>query len=306
MDSDVINLRDLVAVLRRRWRAIVLCVVVAAAIAMAAATLGHPTYTATAEVLVGPVGSGQVTSADEAMAPEEVATQVQVVTSQPVAAEAKRALATPASVDDLLGSVTVEAVENTRVLAISAERASAQDAADVANAFATAYLRDRQAEVSQQSTGALQALRSQYNDLLGQMQSVQSQQQGLAAGSPRLAALQAQENALTVQMRTVLRRMAVADTADAGSQSAGEVLVAATAPTAPNQRLLVPAALALGLLFGVGLAFVRDHFDDTRRDEARLSALDRVKPSAATASRQATDTSAALSRSRGSGGRPAS
>ena len=276
MDSDVINLRDLVAVLRRRWRAIVLCVVVAVAIALAAATLSHPTYSATAEVLVGPIGSSDAASGQEVMAPEEVATQVQVVTSQPVAADAKRALATPASVDELLDSVTVEAVENTRVLAISAVRASAQDAADVADAFAAAYLRDRQAEVSQQGTVALQALRTRYNDLLGQMQSVQRQQQGLAAASARLAVLQAQESALTVQMRTVLRRMAVADTVDAGSQSAGEVLVAATEPAAPNQRYLVPAGLALGLLFGVGLAFVRDHFDDTVHDEARLSAaLDR-------------------------------
>ena len=268
MDSDVINLRDQATVLRRRWRVVVLCVILGLAGAIAAANLQKPTYSATTEMLLSPVGTSEPRPG-EVLAPEEVSTQVEVITSRDVATRAGEELNLPDSAG-LLDSLTVEPVENTRVLTITAVRDSAQGATDVANAFADAYLVERESQASRQASLAVESLQSRYDDIKQQLKDVQAQKE-LAPESER-AAFESQEQALTVQLTGLLSELSDANTLSQSNQTGGQVLVPASAPAAPAQRSLILVGLALGLLVGIGLAFVRDHFDDAIRDESRLRA----------------------------------
>ena len=84
MDQDLIRLQDHLAVLRRRWRLVALCVVIAVGLGLAWSFSQTKMYSGTASLLLEP----QQTTTDNAgvlMDPEEVATQADVVASVQVA-----------------------------------------------------------------------------------------------------------------------------------------------------------------------------------------------------------------------------
>lgn len=270
MDSDVINLRDQVGVVRRRWRVVVLCVLLGLGATFALSQNQDPTYSASAEVLITPSGDPGTRQA-EVVSEEEIATQVEVITSEPVAARVRTDLGSSTDSQALLDSVEVAPIEDTRVLTITATGSSAQGAADVANAFAAAYLFEREQAVSQQSKSNLESLQTRYADVRAQLKEVQAQKAKVKDLSK--TTLESQEQALTVQLTGLLGQLSEASTLASGDPNGGQVLKQATAPAKPTGSRLLLVGGALGLLLGLGLAFVRDHFDDAIRDESRLRAV---------------------------------
>jgi polysaccharide biosynthesis transport protein len=270
MDADVLDFARLLAVLRRRWGTVLLSVLVFVGAAGALVVLQPPKYSASALILLAPTGPAD-TRPGELLAPEEVSTQVAVVQSVPVAAAAKRQLRLSAPAADLLGAVTVEQVEDRRVLSITALRPTAQSAAQVANAFADNYLRQRSTLAAAEAREATRSLQTRYTDVQGRLNAVQ---EALAeTKAPDLTALQSQEQALTVQMTQLLGQLADTEAAAGFSVNGGQVLVPAVPPPAPAEPL--PLRLGLlgvfaGLLVGIGLAFLRDRFDDAVHGEAHL------------------------------------
>lgn len=270
MESDVINLRDQVAVMRRRWRVVVLCILLGVGAAFAYSQTQHLSYVATAEVLISPTGAGDSRQA-EVVPPEEIATQVEVITSATVAARARDELGLPSDDETLLDSVTVAPIEDTRVLTITAERDTAGGAADVANAFAHAYLQERQETASEQTKLTLESLQTRYDEVRSQLKDVQAQKAKVEDLSK--TTLESQEQALTVQLTGLLSQLAEASSQANANPAGSQVLKQATAPSQPAQSNLMLVGAALGVLLGLGLAFVRDHFDDAIRDESRLRSV---------------------------------
>src|SRR5262245_982084 len=87
MDQDLIRLQDHLAVVRRRWRLIALCVVLAILAGLAWAFTQTKMYTGTATVLLEPQQTLDSTTSSNGvvMEPEEVATQADVIASVEVA-----------------------------------------------------------------------------------------------------------------------------------------------------------------------------------------------------------------------------
>jgi capsular exopolysaccharide synthesis family protein len=200
-----------------------------------------------------------------------VSTQISVLSSEPVAQGVIDGLRLfPEEPSELLKTVTVTSVENTRVLLIEVTRTQASQAANIANAFATNYLTYRQGQAAAQAEAQRSAYTEEFEALQQDFANVNEQIQ-TATGS-ELTALQAQKQALLIQITQISAQMQTVSPG-AGELTGGEVLRRATTPTIPSAprpiRLAVLGTL-IGLLLGVGLAYLRDRVDDAVRDEGRL------------------------------------
>jgi uncharacterized protein involved in exopolysaccharide biosynthesis len=213
-----------VTVLRRQWLTLVVMTLLGVGAAAVLSQTQTRMYSAQTQLMIEPLSSAS-TSTGVVMTPEEVASQVEVITSRPVAATVVNDLGLHETPETLLKSVTAEsdtAESNALVgkndirvlttyiplLTISALRPQAGGAAAVANSFASAYLKYRTEQAAEQQRTVTQSY----------------------------------PPAITVRSATI--------------------------PTGPAQPRPVRSELLggiAGLLLGVGLAFIRDHFDDGHR-----------------------------------------
>jgi len=257
-ETPELGLSDYLAVLRRRKGVIALAVIVVVAVTLIASYLQTPVYQATAEVLLRSSASDSVFNANTAQpsdAARAVQTQIQVLTSQPV----------HDAVVKKLGSaprVTVVEVAQTDILQVKAQSTDPQRAATVANAYANAYIDFRRTQAVDDLVAAGTQLQSRIADLQKQIDS--------AGAQPSPAA---QRDAL-VSQQALLKQKLDQLQVDSALQSGGAQLVTpATAPTSPikpTPRRNAVIGLAVGLIFGVGLAFLFEYLDDSIRDRAEL------------------------------------
>ncbi|MEZ5091960.1 polysaccharide biosynthesis tyrosine autokinase [Nocardioides sp.] len=267
MDSDVTNLADHAAILRRRWRILTAALVIGVAVG-ALVSLNQPTrYTAVSRLLLEPTHD---TTGSQIMSPDEVATQADVVASSAVARQVVKSLALDTKVKELLKTVTVQEIDQTRVVEIEAVRPTAQEAADVANAFAESYIQLGDESASQAAVNTTKA----YSDELARVEEALRTARAELA-NPKAdtdsAALRAQVRSLLTRQGELNTSLAVAGTTAAPSP--GLVLREADVPAQASQprlyRNLVLGAF-LGLLLGLVAAYARDRVDDRIRDESRL------------------------------------
>ena len=270
MNDDVIDVRDQVAVLRRRWLTLVVMTLLGIAAAAALSLTQTRMYSAQTQLLVEPLSTAS-TSNGVVMTPEEVATQVEVITSVPVAFTVTHDLRLDESPETLLKSVTVTAVNDTRVLTISVLRPRAGGAAAIANSFADAYLKYRANQAAEQRRTVTRSYNTTLNTIRRQLSNISDQlETAVPAEKP---GLQAQQQALTIQFSQVSSELAALNSTDVDALGGGQPLVPAAIPSSPAQPKPLRSVLLggiVGLVLGVGLAFIRDHFDDGIRDEARL------------------------------------
>jgi capsular polysaccharide biosynthesis protein len=132
--GDYPDLRAVGFALRRGWWVVVLCALACAALAATVASRAEVRYEASAGMLVGPaVGDlGSVRAAGD-----RAPTYAGLATSRRVVAAARTRLGLRESVDRLLGDVSTRADGSSRLLTITAQAASADGAARLANAVAT-------------------------------------------------------------------------------------------------------------------------------------------------------------------------
>lgn len=269
LSTDTIQLRDQVGVLRRRWLTVVVTVLLAIVVGLLVSFLSTPQYEAETEVLLPPAqGTSTLTA-------EEVATEARTVVL--FADEVIDALGLEESTQDLLNTVVVEPdPDGAAVLTITAVRDDAGESADVANAMATAYVDSTDVETASR----VDALEKRISALDRQIRALQIELNNSSADQPpvKLASdlrnLRA-ERGLLVEARAAALREAGLDADQA------EVVTLAVTPSSassPQPIRILAVASALGLLLGIGLAYLRDYFDDSVRDEHQISASSRGRP----------------------------
>ncbi len=136
-DTDVTRLSDHIAILRRQWRIPVVLMLLGGAVAVGLSMRQETMYAAESRLLIEPTTSESTTGR---MDPTEVSTLAQLVGSARIAERVIEELDLDLDPANLLDSVTVTTVEQTRVVTIKALRPTAQEAADVADSFASQYI----------------------------------------------------------------------------------------------------------------------------------------------------------------------
>jgi polysaccharide biosynthesis transport protein len=245
------TLDQILLVLRRRWHVIVLCAVLVTVAAVAVSEVQRKEYTSSSSLLF------QDTQFDQELfgtnfTPQiadptrEAATNLSLVSLPTVAARAAAALHTTTT--HVQEMVTVQALGQANLVAVSATSASPAYASTVANTYAQQFVLFRQDADRSKLAGAETLIRTQLARLT-------TAQRTSTVG----AGLQNRANQLGI--------LAALQTGNA------EVVQTATAPRSPSSpqtRRNAFLGFILGLLLGVGLAFVVERRDRRIREPEEL------------------------------------
>ncbi|MGH9125963.1 MAG: polysaccharide biosynthesis tyrosine autokinase [Acidimicrobiales bacterium] len=270
--SAELDLRRYVRGLIRRKFTIVGVVLVAVATAVGVSALQSVKYEAQAQVALEPVSTPSLfnQSTPPQTDPQvSVDTEIQVIESPPVRAAVIKQLG---SVD----KASASRVGQTVVIAIHGFAATALRAAEVANAYAQAYLTLSKSRASSQLVAAAQQIQNQIDTIQTQLDSLDRQ---LATTSDsQQSALTASRTALVSEEDTFRQELSEVQV-EASLTTGGAHLVAdAFPPSSPVQpKPIRNAALAVvaGLLLGVGLACLAEFLDDTIRT---IDDVERFRP----------------------------
>jgi non-specific protein-tyrosine kinase len=293
-NADELDLRDYLSIIRKRKLLIVAATVVVMAIVLCLTLLQTPRYRSSAEVLLQARTSEQILQQVQGRdaARTMVDTEIEVMKSRSIVDAVEKELG-------FRPAVSIAGRGETYVVAVTATGTDPERAAEIANAYAETYVEVRR--------------EGQVDDLLAASEQVQVQLQGLdeetAALDERVkaidfaiavAATEREAESARIERDQIVSsqqpdRLSIA-TRRAGyvaqldqlrlssglSKTGGARIVSeavpASSPFKPAPRRSVAIALVLGLLVGVGLAFLREYLDDSissREDlEGAVPALD--------------------------------
>jgi succinoglycan biosynthesis transport protein ExoP len=222
------------AVLRERMWLIVLCAVVSLGAAIVYVEHKQNLYTATASLQFTQSSlPSQVAgvSAGQALDPEgEKSTNVQLVTTTPVASEVLKALNLRLSPAELLGEVSASDPQNDYVVDIDVTDPDAALAAKIANAFARQYV------------------------IYSQKQNEEQLVRGQSLISEREARLPADDTADRESLKQLSQKLLLLQSVASANARVVSVATPPGAPSSPHRKTTAIVALMLGLLLGTGLA----------------------------------------------------
>ena len=254
------NLRAYLRVLRRRKVTIVLVTLIVTALAVAYTHAKTPVYTASAQVLVPeqPAAAAlQPTSA--AQTPSALNVQRTLSDAQQFA-QGNQTAAAAAQALHSTAKASVVASTTDDVLTFSASSTQPTQASAVANVWSKAYITANRTNQVGQYTSQVTALRKSIARIQGSISS-------LPTGSQQRVAGRASISALTQSLQQLQATSQIA------AQTGPTVINAAIVPTAPSSPKKVRdgvLGLVIGLILGIGLAFLRDRLDDKVTSMAEL------------------------------------
>ena len=292
-DRSNFDLRDSLAVLRRRKWTIIIVVLVVLALGAVMSYRKSPVYEASASLLLKAASQNSVLAETTSIDPERRAQNE---------AELLRGSRTAGEVESRLGfgaGVSVAAGGDSDVIEITASASDPERAALVANTYAEAHRDLRQQDALESLSGARQEVQLQIDDIdqnaaqLAQ-QIADLQTQRFNTPDPVVQAdLDKQINQIT-QSRDALLRGRDAYVNDLGDLDIEEdlarqnppleILAPASAPgspVSPDHRQDLTVTFVLGLLLGIAVAFVQEHLDDSVRNVNDLAKVTGGLPSLA-------------------------
>jgi receptor protein-tyrosine kinase len=257
------ELRDYLNVLRRRRAVVALGVFVVVAGALVASLLQTPVYRASAEVLLQPPTSATLfdPNTGQPTSPAEISTAIQVVGSRPVQDLVQKQIgAAP--------PISANQIGQTNVISISADSTIPAQAATVANAYANNYIDFRRTQDVNDLLAAAAQIQGKVSDLQKQIDALNAQ---IANASPldrdsvRANVAPELDSLLTEQVafKQKLNETQVSSALQNGGAQLATPAVATSTPIKPRTRRTLVVAVVVGLLFGIGLAFLFEHLDDS-------------------------------------------
>ncbi len=253
---------------RRKWIiAVVIAVVTGAAIG--ASLLQTPKYTATALIKIQPTNtpvplSPNSGATESTLGTADVITEQSLVTSTAV----KNAVRTQ------LGSapqVTASQVGQTNLISVEATSTDPRFAARVANSYAGAFVDTQRSQVTNDLSAAAAQIQAKITQL---------DQQIAAAGqnSGAAAALSTQE----ANFRAELAQLQVNSSLSSGGAQVASQAVVPSSPSSPRTVRNALIGFGLGLIAGIGLAFLIDRLDDSIRSREDLDRVSSDLPTIGT------------------------
>jgi capsular exopolysaccharide synthesis family protein len=265
-ETPELELRDYLRILRRRKRVVAAVVVVVVGATLAFSYLQTPVYRASARVLLQSSASDTLFNQNtgQPLDVNQVQTEIQVVASQPVQDKVRSQLGSAPA-------ISAVPVGQTDVIDIRSDSTSAARAAQVANAYANAYIDVRRTQQVDDLLAAATQIKAKIADLQKQIDLLNAE----AAKAPpdQVASIGSRRDDLVTQQDAFNQKLNETDV-ESALQSGGAQLVAqATAPGTPikpRPRRNGAIALVVGLLAGIGLAFLIERHDDSIKSQDDL------------------------------------
>lgn len=267
---EELELRDYLRVIRRRKWIIALVTLAVVGSAIAASLVQTPVYQGKAEVLLQPRSTESLFDPDSGQRNDPVRavqTEIQVLKSRPVRDLVRKELGSAPK-------VSASPVGQTDVISVKAESTDPERAAEIANAYATSYIDFRRTQAVDDLLAAAEQIQEKIADIQAQIDGGGATTATTVRGArpttpaPPPADVSRQREQLQAQ-QALFRQKLDELQVDAALKSGGAQLVTpAVAPTTPIRPTPVRngvVALAVGLMLGLGLAFLREHLDDTIR-----------------------------------------
>jgi capsular polysaccharide biosynthesis protein len=260
---------------RRRWRTLVVSLLIGGLAAIALLAARGPTYTATAVVLLKPLpGNPYSPTASQGRAEEltSLETEAALVGTQTVANKAISASGGrlgPGAVDQ----VSVAVPSNSKILRISFAAKNPDTARIGAQAFADAYLAYRHDQAEKSAKEQIDQLNRQIKVSQSAQDAASKELDNEPDGSPSITVLQSQVQTYASEIAQL--RVQLAGLEDA-SNAPGDVITPARQPSQPDglPAWLIAAGVVL-IAGGIGLlvALWREYSDDRIRDANDIAAL---------------------------------
>ncbi len=264
-DADELELRDYLRVLRRRKWIVAAVTLGVVGVALAVSVLQTPVYEGTAELLLQPRTTESLfdpnTGQRTGDANRNVQTEIQVLKSRPVRD----------AVEDELGSaprVSAAPVGQTDVIEVRAESTDPEQAARIANAYAESYIGFRRSKAVDDLLDAAVEVQSKIAEIERQVDDIDGRIE--TAPPEERADLEARlgpERATLLSQQSLFRQKLDQLQVDSALKTGGAQLVtpavAPTEPVRPTPLRNGVVALAVGLILGIGLAFLFEYLDDT-------------------------------------------
>ena len=257
-DGSELELREYLTVLRRRRGVILLVLALVVGATLVISYLQTPIYAGTAELLLQPESTESLFDANtgQRLDPERaVQTEIRILKSQPVRAAVREQFGA-------VPKVSASPAGKTDVIEVRAESTDPQRAADVTNAYATAYIDFRRQQAVDELLAAGEQIQAKVTDMQRQIDA--------ASGS--------QKESL-VQVQTLFQQKLDQLQVDRALKTGGAQLVTRASvpdsPVKPTPARNALLALVVGLFLGVGVAFLVDYLDDSVKGK---DDMDRIAP----------------------------
>jgi len=250
----------------RKW-----VVIVTAIVTLIVVTLGSfrmtRIYSASAMVRVAAGLNSSVSYVDLNYSERLIRTYVQLLKSRPFLEEVITRLDLDVGPQNLAGAIKVEPLTDTELIRISVESARPQDAAEIANALGALLVEQEQKMYYGQGKSAREILQGQVTILEDQLRQDRALLAKLSGSTPNPdQSLEASIQDLTAKVRseeqtytTLLGqydKARVDEAVRANSIGIVEPAVAPGAPSKPNLKLNIVLGALVGVMGGIGLAFL--------------------------------------------------
>ena len=268
--SATIDVRHYFRVLRRKKLLIaaVTGLVLLAALGYLART--PVTYTGRSTVIIKVITS---TPFENSVRPDLLvvpATEAKIAASTKVADRAAALIGKRGEEKEVRRGVQVNVAPKSQVLAIEYKAPSPKEAAAGANAFAAAYLEHRAAQALDARDKTVAEMTENVNRLREELSRTNAELSRQERGSPTYEDNAAYREVLRLQITNVRDRQSLLATMPTdGGEIVSEAAIPA-GPSAPNRTQVLLAALLVGIVLGLVVAFVRDRLDPAIRDAAEL------------------------------------
>ena len=261
------ELRDYLNVIRARKWVIIQAVVVVTITAIVVSLLQPAVYEGQAKVLINDRDTGAAilgtAISDLTSQPERgLQTQVQLMQLRPLAENVIRKLGLKETPEDLLKEITVSAVGQTNIVTITTRAGDSRMASMIANAMAdefVAWSREYKRESIKAAADEVdQRLEQSKQELLdlGRRISLQGKSDELSA---ELAIATGSYTTLAGQ----LEELRIQEQLEVGSGRLVSPAVVTDEKVEPNPKRNGALGLAVGLIFGLGMAFFYEYLDNT-------------------------------------------